>query len=88
MQNDVLGFVDNAHLAWSDYYEQGPFHPNCLKLSGIHSVSFLTVTQYTDQAYQVDCVSYVARLKLIVLTKGSVDFAKSKLACSRMVVRS
>jgi hypothetical protein len=39
-QNDVLGFVDNAHLALSDYKEDGPFDKQCLELSEIHSVSF------------------------------------------------
>jgi hypothetical protein len=38
-QNDVLGFVDNAHLALSDYKEDGPFDKQCLELSEIHSVS-------------------------------------------------
>jgi len=40
-QNDVLGFVDNAHLALSDFKEKGPFDPMCLELSEIHSVSLL-----------------------------------------------
>lgn len=39
LQNDVLGFVDNAHLALSDFKEKGPFDPMCLELSEIHSVS-------------------------------------------------
>lgn len=38
-QNDVLGFVDNAHLALSDFHHDGPFNPQCLQLSEIHSVS-------------------------------------------------
>jgi RNA-dependent RNA polymerase len=35
-QNDVLGQVDNAHLANSD--KMSPFHSICLELSEVHSV--------------------------------------------------
>ncbi|BEJ14161.1 hypothetical protein CspHIS471_0313350 [Cutaneotrichosporon sp. HIS471] len=35
IMNDILGQVDNAHLANSDCYT--PFHPFCLKLSEVHS---------------------------------------------------
>lgn len=35
-QNDILGQVDNTHLALSDIYS--PFHERCLQLSQIHSV--------------------------------------------------
>ncbi|TXT13886.1 uncharacterized protein COLE_00079 [Cutaneotrichosporon oleaginosum] len=37
IMNDILGQVDNAHLATSDCLS--PFHDDCLKLSEIHSVS-------------------------------------------------
>lgn len=36
-QNDVLGQVDNMHLALSDI--ESPFHTDALTLSTIHSVS-------------------------------------------------
>jgi hypothetical protein len=35
-QNDILGQVDNAHLANSDNHT--PFNKKCLTLSEIHSV--------------------------------------------------
>ncbi|EIW68226.1 hypothetical protein TREMEDRAFT_74213 [Tremella mesenterica DSM 1558] len=38
-QNDVLGQVDNCHLARSDWEDKGPFHPDCLELSEIHSTA-------------------------------------------------
>ncbi|RXK35060.1 hypothetical protein M231_07680 [Tremella mesenterica] len=37
--NDVLGQVDNCHLARSDWEDKGPFHPDCLELSEIHSTA-------------------------------------------------
>ncbi|ORX38450.1 RNA dependent RNA polymerase-domain-containing protein [Kockovaella imperatae] len=37
IMNDVLGQVDNNHLALSDLYD--PFHPDCLHLSEVHSVT-------------------------------------------------
>ncbi|WVQ95053.1 hypothetical protein IAU59_002145 [Kwoniella sp. CBS 9459] len=37
--NDVLGQVDNTHLALSDYCDKGPFDEQCLHLSEVHSVS-------------------------------------------------
>lgn len=37
IQNDILGQVDNAHLANSD--KLTPFNQKCLRLSEIHSVS-------------------------------------------------
>ncbi|OCF31540.1 RNA-dependent RNA polymerase 1 [Kwoniella heveanensis BCC8398] len=36
--NDVLGQVDNTHLALSDACPAGPFDPQCLHLSEVHSV--------------------------------------------------
>ncbi|WVF67576.1 hypothetical protein IAT40_002334 [Kwoniella sp. CBS 6097] len=36
--NDVLGQVDNTHLALSDACERGPFDPQCLHLSEVHSL--------------------------------------------------
>ncbi|KAK4685416.1 RNA-dependent RNA polymerase, partial [Tremellales sp. Uapishka_1] len=37
--NDVLGQVDNNHLALCDSSVHGPFDPRCMKLSEIHSTA-------------------------------------------------
>ena len=44
IMNDVLGQVDNTHLALSDLYD--PFHPDCLHLSEVHSVSERTAANH------------------------------------------
>ncbi|WVN86300.1 uncharacterized protein L203_101463 [Cryptococcus depauperatus CBS 7841] len=51
--NDVLGQVDNCHLALSDMFT--PFDPRCLHLSEIHSVSYKSVDfAKTGQAATLD----------------------------------
>ncbi|KAK8854698.1 hypothetical protein IAR55_003437 [Kwoniella newhampshirensis] len=39
--NDVLGTVDNTHLALSDFLEAGPFDERCLHLSEVHSTAYV-----------------------------------------------
>ncbi|ODN90833.1 RNA-dependent RNA polymerase 1 [Cryptococcus wingfieldii CBS 7118] len=50
--NDVLGQVDNCHLALSDYFT--PFDPRCLHLSEVHSVICSVDFAKTGQAAMLD----------------------------------
>ncbi|WWD19157.1 hypothetical protein CI109_103615 [Kwoniella shandongensis] len=63
--NDVLGQVDNCHLALSDSEEKGPFDEKCLRLSTIHSTAYVPTS------------SHGKTTTCLMFHSCSVDFAKT-----------
>lgn len=86
IQNDVLGQVDNCHLALSDMYT--PFDPRCLHLSEIHSVRCLNVlvcnelTVVLFSCHRPRKFPSLSAIRLNLLTPPSVDFAKTGQAAA------